>query len=384
MARIAVTGLRGVPASWGGVEHHCEELYSRLAAHGHDITIYARTSYVTDDIRFYKGMKIIRLPTINAVGLEAFVHTVLSVMHIVKTRPDIVQFCCQGPCLLSWVPRLFRPGMRVFFTCFGLDWQRKKWSKFASSVIHLGEVFSSIFPHYGITVSKELQRYYRTRYGVKVHYIPSGVRKMEKRRANFIRSFGLLGKDYFLFVGRLVPEKRIDDVIRAFLRKKRQSKLVIVGESSGTDTYVAQLRRMANGHSSIIFAGYQYGDNLEEFYSNARAFVSASELEGLPLTMLEALSYGLPCIASDIPPHKEILEYQLDLLFPTGEIDSLSDLLDRFDEASEAVLADSGSRAMAILDRDFNWDHIAGATEELFEESLKGIRPPAGANPRQR
>jgi len=152
MARIAVTGLRGVPAAWGGVEHHCEELYSRLAANGHDITIYARSRYVRDDIEFYKGMKIVRLPTINVTGVEALVHTFLSMLHILKTRPDIVHIHAQGPCLLSWAPRLFRPGMRVFFTCHGLDWKRKKWSKLASSIIHLGEVFSAMFPHYRITV----------------------------------------------------------------------------------------------------------------------------------------------------------------------------------------------------------------------------------------
>jgi glycosyltransferase involved in cell wall biosynthesis len=370
MAKIAVTGLRGVPASWGGVEHHCEELYSRLAARGHDVTIYARTPYVDRPVRWYKGIRIIRMPTIKKAGFEAFVHTFLSIFHILKSKPDIVHIYCQGPCLFSWIPRLLRPRMRVFFTCLGLDWQRKKWSKFASAIIHVGEVFSSKFPHYRITVSKELKRYYSDTYGALAYYIPSGVRKMEKRGPDFIKKFGLEGKGYFLFVGRLVPEKRIEDVIRAYCRKERKSKLVIVGDSAGTEQYVAFLKTLPKDSHSVVFAGYQFGGNLEQFYSNARTFVTASELEGLPLTLLEALSYGLPCIVSDIPPHKEILEYQPELVFPTGNVDALSDLMDQVDDMPDDVLADLGSRAATILDRDFNWDDIAVATERLYNESL--------------
>jgi len=127
---------------------------------------------------------------------------------------------------------------------------------------------------------------------------------------------------------------------------------------------------MSASHASVVFAGYQYGNNLEEFFSNARAFVSASEREGLPLTMLEALSYGLPCIASDIPPHREILGCQPDLIFPTGQLEALSNLMELLDEMPEAGLADVGKRAMAILDRDFNWDDIVRATERLYQESL--------------
>lgn len=370
MARIAVTGLRGVPATWGGVEHHCEELYSRLAARGHEVDIYARPHYVRQEIHFYKGMRIVRMPTIDRPGLEAFLHTFLSILHILKINTDIVHIHGQGPCLLSWLPRVFRPRMRVFFTCHGMDWQRKKWSKPASAIIRLGELCSARFPHCRIAVSKELQKYYMDRYGVHAHYIPSGVKKIERRPPVFIRNFGLSGRDYFLFVGRLVPEKRIHDTISAYLRKERRSRLVIVGDSAGAEGYMERLKSLADGRDSVIFAGYQYGNHLEEFYSNARAYVSASELEGLPLTMLEALSYGLPCIASDIPPHKEILTSQPELVFPTGGVDAASSLMDLLDRMPESDLEALGKRAMAILDRDFNWEETASKTERLYLESL--------------
>jgi len=371
MAKIAVIGLRGIPATWGGVEHHCEELYSRLAARGHDVTIYARTPYVERNIARYKGMSIVRIPTVSKAGLEAFVHTFLSLFHILKTKPQIVHFCCQGPCLLSWIPRLFRPRTRIFFTCHGLDWQRKKWSPLASAIIHLGEVFSSIFPHYRITVSKELQRYYKDTYGVSAYYIPSGVKKMERRDPDFIKQFGLEGKDYLLFVGRLVPEKRIEDIIRAYCRKEHKFRLVIVGDSAvGTEQYGEFVKTLAKKRNPVLFAGYQFGSNLEEFYSNARAFVTASELEGLPLTLLEALSFGLPCIVSDIPPHKEILEYQPELVFSTGSVDALSDLMDLVDDMPNDALTDLGRRAATILDRDFDWNNISTAIEQLYKESI--------------
>jgi len=376
MARIAVTGLRGVPASWGGIEHHCEQLYSRLAALGHDITIYARAPYIPKNIRWYKGMKIVIMPTIDKSGFEAFVHTFLSVIDIMIAKPQIVHIYGQGPCLFSWIPRLVRPRMRVFFTCLGLDWQRKKWSKLFSAVIRLGEVFSSIFPHYLITVSKELKKYYKEHYGVNAYYIPSGARKMDKRPPHFIHRFGLKGQDYFLFVGRLVPEKRIDDVIKAYIEKKRKSKLVIVGDSAGTESYTTFLKSLPGSGESVLFAGYQYGNNLEEFYSSARAFVTASELEGLPLTLLEALSYGLPCVASDIPPHKEILRYQMDLVFPTGRVDCISNLIDRVDNMSNDDLTKCGKRAANILDKDFNWDDIALVTDRLYRESLADFKSP--------
>lgn len=371
MAKIAVIGLRGIPASWGGVEHHCEELYSRLAARGHDITIYARTPYVERITGRYKGIRIISIPTVRKAGFEAFVHTFLSIFHILRSNPQIVHFYCQGPCLFSWVPRLFRPRTRVFFTCLGLDWQRKKWSKLASAIIHLGEVFSSKFPHYRITVSKELQKYYANTYGALAYYIPSGARKMEKRDPDSIKKFGLEGKDYLLFVGRLVPEKRIDDIISAYFRKERNSKLVIVGDcAAGAEEYGSFLKTLAKDSTSVVFAGYQFGSKLEEFYSNARAFVTASELEGLPLTLLEALSYDLPCIASDIPPHKEILEFQSEMVFPTGNVDALSDLMDLVDDMPNYVLDGLGKRAATILDRDFKWNDISIETERLYEESL--------------
>lgn len=371
--RIAVTGLRGVPASWGGVEHHCEEIFSRLAARGHAVTVYARSHYVQNGIQSYKGIVIRRLPTINNKFTEAFIHTVLSTAFILKENPDIIHIHAQGPCMCSWLPRLFRPRMRIFFTCHGLDWKRKKWPWWASRFIYLGELCSTVFPHYRIAVSKDLQKYYIEKYRVPVHYIPNGIKKPERRSPHLIQTFGLSNRNYFLFVGRIVPEKRAEDIIQAYLMKNHKTKLVIVGESADTENYITSLRQMAKNNSSILFVGYQFGEILEELYSNARAFITSSELEGLPITLLEALSYGTLCIASDIQPHQEVLGQVNGLLYRTGDVASLAQLINQADEMSGDMLDAVYRKSAEIITELFNWDTAADMLEKLYMESLNNL-----------
>lgn len=367
--KIAVTGLRGIPATWGGIEVQCEQVYTRLASMGFDVTVFARSHYVKNDIRHYKGVRIKRLPTLRIKGLEAFVHTFLAVLYILKQNPEIIHLYAQGPCLFSWLPRLFRPRMRIFFTCQGLDWQRKKWSCLQSMVIFLGELASVLFPHCRIVVSKELQHYYQRRYGVKTVYVPNGVSKPAKRAPNIIRSFDLAPRGYFLCVGRFVPEKRWEDVLRAYAQKTRRAKLVFTGDSSSTDAYVDMLKQIAGSNPDIIFTGYRYGDALAELFSNARAFITASELEGLPLTLLEALSYGLPCIVSNIAPHKEIMRDICAHVFPTGDLETLSQQMDDVDRLSHQELDAIGQTVGDMVAVNFNWNDITRKIGHLYENS---------------
>jgi len=373
MAGIAVTGLRGIPASFGGVERQCEELYTRLAGMGHRITIYARNRYVPENITHYKGVRIRRLPTINSKYTEAFVHTFLSVIDIILSNPEIVHFYSQGPCLFLPLIRLFRPGTRVFFTCGGLDWQRKKWPLWASMPIHLGEVFSARFAHCCIVVSRELQKYYLDSYGVHAAYIPNGIPQATIKERGFLDQFNLESYKYFLFVGRLVPEKRIEDLISAFSSRERNCKLVIAGDSAGTEEYVQELRRLAGKNSSICFPGYQFGENLSELYSNARAFINPSELEGLPLTVLEALSYQRICITSDIPPHREIQQNTNSgiLTFPVRNVGALSALLDKIESLSVYQLKEIGAEAARAVSSLYSWDASTQKLESLYLENLK-------------
>ncbi len=370
MTKIAVTGLRGVPATWGGIEHHCENLYSGLAEKGYDITIYARNYYVPKEITTYRGMKIKRLPTLNSKYTDALLHTFISVVHILFTNPDIIHFHGIGPCFFSWLPRLFRPRMRVFFTCNGLDWQRKKWPWWASRLIYLGELSAILFAQYRIVVSRELERYFKSSHGIETFYIPNGVTPVPPRGPKLIEQWGLTTRRYFLCVGRMVPEKRTEDVIKAFLLKLRTCPLVIVGDSAASGQYMSSLRRMAENNPSVIFTGYQFGPVLEELFSNARAFITASELEGLPFTLLESLSYGTMCVTSNIGPHRELTETLPGLTFPVEDIQTISSCMDYVETMTESQLDDFKRKAIAMITGQFGWDTICGEHDRLYRKSL--------------
>lgn len=370
MIKIAVTGFRGVPATWGGIEHHCENLYSRLAQNGYDITIYARSYYVPREISTYKGLKIRRLPTLNFKYTDALLHTLISILCILFTNPDIVHIHGIGPGVFSWMPRVFRPRMKVFFTCHGLDWQRKKWPRWASRLIYLGELSAILFAQYRIVVSRELENYFRSEHGVDAGYIPNGMTPLPRRVPNLIKQWDLSAQNYFLCVGRVVPEKRLEDVIKGYLLEPRKMKLVIVGDNAASGQYMNGLRKLAENNPSIIFTGYQFGEVLQELFSNARAFVAASELEGLPITLLEALSYGAMCITSDIEPHQEVMDTLEGLSFPVGDIPAISACLDLVETLAENRLEDFRQTAIAMISRRFNWDTISAAHDSLYRKSL--------------
>jgi glycosyltransferase involved in cell wall biosynthesis len=368
--KIAVTGVRGIPATWGGVEHHCENLYSRLAERGYEITIYVRSYYTPSGLNNYKGMRIKRLPTLNLKYTDALLHTLFSVIHILFANPDIVHIHGIGPCFFSWIPRLFRPAMKVFFTCHGLDWQRKKWPWLASRLIYMGELSAILFSQYRIVVSQELQKYFSSKHGIETYYIPNGISPVPPREPNLIKQWGLSPRSYFLCVGRLVPEKRMEDVIKAYLLNPRKSSLVIVGDNAAAGQYMNHLRALASKSSSIIFTGYQFGDALEELFSNARSFVSASELEGLPITLLEALSYGVICVTSDIPPHQEIVKPLQGPSFAVGDVHACAKWMDHMETMTENQLDDFKQKAITLISDKFNWNTACGDLDRLYKKSL--------------
>lgn len=370
MIRIAVIGVRGVPATWGGIEHHCENLYSRLAERGYDITIYARNYYVPKGIKTYKGLKIKRLPTLYFKYTDALLHTLISVIHVLFVNPEIVHIHGIGPCFFSWIPRVFRPRMKVFFTCHGLDWQRKKWPWWASKLIYLGELSAVLFSQYRIVVSHELQQYFETTHGIKTFYIPNGINPIPPKEPNLIKQWGLSAKQYFLCVGRLVPEKRIEDIIKAYLLNPRAYLLVIVGDNAAAGQYMNDLKKLADNTPSIIFTGYQFGTVLEELFSNARAFITASELEGLPITLLEALSFGLMCVTSEIGPHRELMETLPGLTFPVGDIPAIAKHMNNIETLTENQYSDFKQKAMAMISGRFSWITACGEHDRLYRKSL--------------
>jgi len=370
---IAALGFRGVPATWGGIEHQCEEIYARLAAMGFRVTIYARSYYTPPHLQHYRGMRIVRLPTIASKHADAAVHTLLAVCHAIKEPYDIIHIYGQGPCLFSWIPRLFKPKARLFFSCTGLDWKRKKWGPWGAFFIHLGEVFSAYFPHYRIGVSLALKRYYESRYNVSMYHIPNGVSTPSISPPNSVDKFGLTPRRYFLWVGRIVPEKRVEDILSAFTRLTSDFCLVIVGDSPDQE-YVQRLKTLAGTDPRIRFLGYQFRENLEAIYSHAYAFITASELEGLPLTLLEAISYGLPCIVSDIPPHHEILGSVARFVFPVGDVGQLRGHMERLLGLEHGAWQNMVEQVKARAENSFSWDVVAEEIARLYRKALAGHR----------
>lgn len=367
---VAVLGLRGVPATWGGVERQCEELYSRLAAAGFPVTIFCRSAYVPPGRRLYKGIRLIRLPTLPGKHLETLAHTLLACCCLPRTPCDIVHVYSQGPALFTPLIRLLAPQSRIFFTCGGLDWQRRKWSGPASHVLRLGEWCSARFTDARIMVSQALAAYYRDRYRVDSLVIPNGVTiPASGRPLGGLADLGLTPRGYAVFVGRLVPEKRIEDLVAAFRDGRRGLKLAVVGGAAGSEDYAARLRQAAADDPSIVLTGYRFGDELAALLDNAAVYVTASELEGMPLSLLEGMAAGLPCLASDIAPHREVLG-PTGRYFPVGDVSALEAALDLM-AGDAARMTALGAACRDRAARHWSWDTAASRLGDAYRAAVR-------------
>lgn len=362
---VTFVGSRGIPATYGGVERYVEEVSTRLARRGYRVSVYCRPHY-TNRRGNYCGVELRRLPCIPTKHLEAISHTFLATWHVLFCEDEIVHYQAQGPALLIWLPRLF--GRKTVVTVQGLDWQRSKWGRLARAVLKAGEWASAHLPDRTIVVSQDLEQHYREQYGITAMCIPNGVNDTTRKAAREIQRWGLEPGRYILSVGRLVPEKGYDMLLRAFGRVKTDKMLVVVGGSSYTDAYVAGLRNSVT-QNSVVFTGYVYGTVLDELFSNAYLFVSASEVEGLPIALLEAMSFGVCVLASDIPPHQEMLG-GLGYTFRAQDEQGLAASLQTLLEQPNLVKEAGEKLRRRVLDT-YNWERIVDATEILYRQLLE-------------
>ncbi len=366
--RIAFIGTRGVPATFGGIEHHVEEVGSRLAARGHDVTVYCRANYVPEGEDVYKGMRLIRLRTVSSKRLDAIVHSALSTARALGQGYDVVHFHALGPGVMTPLTQ-YGSRARVVQTVHGLDDERAKWGSGARALLRGGGWLSAHVPDATVVVSRTLSDHYLTKYGRPTTYIPNGVvRPADQPPAREIATrFGLHGRDYVLFVGRLVPEKAPDLLLRAFRRVPGDVRLVIAGGSSFTDDYTESLAALAAEDKRVVMPGYLYGDTLAELYANAAAFVLPSLVEGLPLTLLEAASYGAPVVASSIGPHVEIVggDGPGHRLVPPEDEKALAAALSETVQGGPSVLQGASQLRDRVL-AEYSWDRAVDATEALY------------------
>jgi glycosyltransferase involved in cell wall biosynthesis len=362
-------GQRGLPATYGGIERHVEELSLRLAARGHEVVVFCRRSYIGDSSALVDGIRLAYPPTIASKHLEAFIHSGIASALTVGGGFDIVHFHAIGPGLWSPIPR-WLSGSKVVQTIHGLDQDRAKWSRPARTVLRLGDHMSQRVPDAVIVVGEYLLDHYRARRGLTLH-VPNGVALTPVTDESILGALGLLPRGYALFVGRLTPEKAVDQLIQAFARVETPMRLVVVGGSSFTDGYERRIRDLASRDPRVVLPGYVYGKELAALYSNAALYVQPSLLEGIPLTVLEAAAYGLPLVLSDIPAHLELLPATRPggRLFSAGSEPGLAEALLQGILAAASELSVAQAAAEEIIRR-FSWDAVADQTEAVYEELL--------------
>ena len=368
--RIAMLGHKRIPSREGGVEIVVEELCTRMVNKGHKVTCYNRgghhvsgKEFDSAKIKNYKGINLKTVPTINCKGLAAMSASVFAGIKASFGRYDVVHFHAEGPCAMLWLPKLF--GKRCIATIHGLDHQRAKWGKLASTYIMMGEKCAVKHADEIIVLSKGVQDYFSDTYGRETKFIPNGVNRPIVREPQIIKvKFGLEKDDYILFLGRLVPEKGLKYLVEAFKKVKTDKKLVIAGGSSDTDELANELRQMAKDDERIIFTGFVQGEELDELYSNAYVYTLPSDLEGMPLSLLEAMSYGNCCLVSDIPECTEVVEDKA-LIFKKSDIEDLKEKIQDACDYPEKVMK-LKQQAADFVCKKYNWDEVVRETMKLY------------------
>lgn len=361
--RIYVTGTRGIPGIMGGVETHCEELFPRLVAMGFDVTVFRRKPYALDDAKEFKGVEIVDIPCTKNKFMEAFSHTFKAILSAKRRGGKFVHIHAIGPVMLSPVARLL--GMKVVFTHHGHDYDRAKWNAFAKMCLKTGEWLGCKCAEHVIVISKPIQQTLAKKYGrsKNVHLIYNGVPEPQYCEDEaYLSELGLEKGKYVLALGRFVPEKNFDQLISAFASIRQGGcKLVIGGSFDHQDEYAKNLVEQAK-ENGVVLPGFVKGDRLHTLLTCARCFVLPSSHEGLPISMLEAMSFRLPVIASDIPANLEV-DLDAGCYFPCGDKEQLSRLLQK------AVDADF-HRVDYDMNR-YNWDTIARQTAQVYHEMLE-------------
>lgn len=367
---IAMIGQKRIPSREGGVEIVVEELSTRMVAAGHSVTCYNRSGHHVsgkefdrDFLKEYKGVKLKSVFTINRRGFAAMTSSFFCAIRCAFSKYDVVHFHAEGPCAMLWLPKLF--GKRCIATIHGIDWQRAKWGGFASKYIRFGERMAAKYADEIIVLSENVRKYFADTYGRETFFIPNGVNRPVISDPKILtENFGLDKDEYFLFLGRLVPEKGITYLIEAFREVKTEKKLVVAGGSSDTDAFMQELRKIAEDDDRVIFTGFVQGRILEELYSNAYVYCLPSDLEGMPLSLLEAMSYGNCCLVSDISECAEVVEDKA-VIFRKGDINDLKTKLQQLCDDTEMVNRYK-SKAADFICRKYNWDNVVEKTLELY------------------
>ncbi len=379
--KIAIIGAKGVPATYGGVERHVEELALGLVKKGHDVTVYSRKWYTKYDGNEYKGIKVKNISSVKTKNLDTITHVFLSTLDAIRGKFDVIHYQGVGPALLSFIPRIFTPKTKVVVTFHCEDSKHEKWGGFAKFMLKLGEKAACKFPHKTITVSKLLKYKVDNFYDSKAEYIPNGITVMknvrvDRKEGDVFQKFNIEPGKYIVAVTRLVRHKGVHLIIDAYKNMsqelKNKYKLVIVGGGTFGDPYEDELKEMAATDSNIVMTGMQFGDDLKNLFIGAKTFVHASSTEGLPITVLEAMNYERPVVVSDIQEHLEVVGEDRGITFRSGDAENLREKLEfvlndvNADKVNEIV-----RKAKNAVINEYNWERVIDKTELTYKEIVE-------------
>ena len=361
--KIAMLGTRGVPASYSGFETCVEQLGSRLVKRGHKVTVYCRSHHIHYREPTYRGMRLVRLPTIKNKYLDTILHTFLSTLHALGQDYDVVMMFIVGNSPLAWIPRL--AGQKVVLNVDGLDWRREKWNRLSKVYIRWAERVATRLPHATVTDSRAVQQYYRKRYGAETIYIAYGADVVHRPAGKWLARFGLRPREYVLFVGRLVAENCVHHLIEAFAGLQTNYKCVIVGDAPYAEDYIARLK--ANTDPRVIFTGYVFGEGYEELSSNAYVFVETSAVGGTHPALLEAMALGNCVVVNDTQENLETIG-AAGLSYAGQEGGrALRRVLQRLLNQPELV-EQYRQKALKHVARHYDWEQVTDAYESLFHQ----------------
>ena len=372
---IAMLGHKHIPSREGGIEIVVEELATRMVQQGHQVTCYNRRGHHVSgeefdgiELKEYKGVQLQSVFTIERKGFAAMSSSVSASIKAAFGKYDVVHFHAEGPCAMLWLPKLF--GKRCIATIHGIDWFREKWKNgFGTKYIKFGEKVAVKYADEIIVLSRGMQDYFKKTYGRQTYLIPNGVNRPTIQEAEKIKErWGLDKDEYILFLGRIVPEKGLRYLVKAFRGVETDKKLVIAGGVSDTEDFMKEIKELAESDKRIIFTGFIQGKILDELYSNAYVYVLPSDLEGMPLSLLEAMSYGNCCVVSDINECVEVVDDKA-IIFKKSDSADLRMKLQECCDNEKMVAKYKKETADSICEK-YNWDDVVNRTVKLYREII--------------
>jgi len=364
--KIAIIGTRGIPANYGGFETFAEECAAGLVARGHHVTVYGRSHYISRTLKSCRGAELVVLPTLRWKYTDTVVHSLLSILHAVPRRYDLILICNAANSVFAWIPRIL--GIPVVVNVDGIERRRQKWSRLGKAYYYLGEHFSVWLPNAIVTDARVMEQYYRDRYGASSVFIPYGAATEKPSSREALDRFGIEPEEYFLYVSRLEPENNAHLVVGAFEKVRTSKRLVIVGDAPYAKDYIQRVRSTRDPR--ILFTGFVYGDYYRQLQAFAFCYVHATEVGGTHPALLEAMGQGNIVLANGTPENREVLQ-DAGLVYAMNSADDLArqmqDVADHPERYSRFKAA-----ALERARTAYSWESVVRQYEQLF---MKLARP---------